>query len=183
MDRRDELRAADADREAVAEQLRVAVNEGRLDLHEYDDRLQRAYAARTYGELDVLLTDLPGTVPAERAQLAPVTGVTARSGLLVGPDGRNPQATRRWLAENWSGYLGTVGITVAIWAVVCVMSRDLVYFWPGWVAGPWGAVLLVSTISGLMSGEPQKWAAKRARKEQEKADRRAVTGSGPGDDD
>ncbi len=42
------------------------------------------------------------------------------------------------------------------------MSQRLLYFWPGWVAGPWGAVLLVSTMTGLLSGEPQRWAAKRA---------------------
>ena len=56
---RDEMRAADADRQAVADKLRAALDEGRLDLHEYDERLQRAYAAKTYGDLDGLLTDLP----------------------------------------------------------------------------------------------------------------------------
>ena len=59
MDGRDGMRAADSDRAAVADRLRVALEEGRLDLHEYDERLQRAYAARTYGELD----GLPGTIP------------------------------------------------------------------------------------------------------------------------
>ena len=45
---RDEMRAADADRQAVADNLKSALDEGRLDLHEYDERLQRAYAAKTY---------------------------------------------------------------------------------------------------------------------------------------
>ena len=44
---RDEMRAADADRQAVADQLKAALDEGRLDLHEYDERLQQAYAAKT----------------------------------------------------------------------------------------------------------------------------------------
>ncbi len=47
-----ELRAGDADRQAAADRLRAAHDEGRLDLHEYDRRLAEAYAAVTYGDLD-----------------------------------------------------------------------------------------------------------------------------------
>lgn len=56
---RSQLRAADTDREHVAEQLRSAHTEGRLDLTEYDERVQQAWAARTYGELRALTADLP----------------------------------------------------------------------------------------------------------------------------
>nr|WP_231927147.1 DUF1707 domain-containing protein [Micromonospora zamorensis] len=73
MDGRDGMRASDSDRTAVADRLRVALNEGRLDLHEYDERLQRAYAARTYAELDGLLTDLPPVASVERSALSPLT--------------------------------------------------------------------------------------------------------------
>jgi hypothetical protein len=52
--------------------------------------------------------------------------------------------------------------------VICVLSGELFYFWPGWVAGPWGAVLAVETVRGLARGEPQRWAAKQARKEAER---------------
>jgi Domain of unknown function (DUF1707) len=53
-----EARAGDADREAVAERLRIAAGEGRIDLTELDERLGRAYGARTYRELDGLVADL-----------------------------------------------------------------------------------------------------------------------------
>jgi hypothetical protein len=56
----DTARAADADREAVAEKLRIAAGEGRIDLEELDDRLGQAYSARTYGQLRALVADLPG---------------------------------------------------------------------------------------------------------------------------
>jgi hypothetical protein len=65
-----DMRAADADRERVAEVLRQAAAEGRLDLSELDDRLSRLYAAKTYGELEPLIGDLPEVgmpVPAPRA--------------------------------------------------------------------------------------------------------------------
>jgi hypothetical protein len=61
------LRASDADREAVAERLRHAAVEGRLDADELEQRLHTAFRARTYGELDGLLADLPAPrLPRER---------------------------------------------------------------------------------------------------------------------
>jgi hypothetical protein len=165
MDRR-QMRAGDADRQHVADQLRAALEAGRLDLGEYDDRLRKTYAAKTFGDLDGILDDLPDTVvPTAGSQLM----VHRRNDPLVpGPDGRYPNATARWLAHTWDGYFATVAIVVAIWAVICLMTAEWLYFWPAWVAGPWGAVLLVSTIGGLVSGEPQKWAAERAREQQRK---------------
>lgn len=53
------LRAADADREATAERLRRSHAEGRLDLTEFQQRLERCYEAKTVGELDELVNDLP----------------------------------------------------------------------------------------------------------------------------
>ena len=69
---RDEMRAGDGDRQAVAEKLKTALDEGRLDLGEYDERLQRTYSAKTYGDLQELVTDLPGTVPAQHSQVQPL---------------------------------------------------------------------------------------------------------------
>ncbi|AVH58527.1 MULTISPECIES: DUF1707 SHOCT-like domain-containing protein [Streptomyces] len=65
-----ELRASDADRERVAEQLRDALAEGRLDMEEFEERLEATYKARTYGELTPVTRDLPGA-----AAVAPVSMV------------------------------------------------------------------------------------------------------------
>lgn len=67
------LRAADADREAVAEQLRTAAGDGRLTMEELDERLGLAYAAKTYGELELVVRDLPDTAPARSADAEPLT--------------------------------------------------------------------------------------------------------------
>jgi Domain of unknown function (DUF1707) len=177
-----ELRAGDADRERVAERLRTALDEGRLNLHEYDERLRDAYASKTYAELDKLLADLPGVAPASRSQLVPAASdavAPAAGRSQPGPDGRYPDATRRWLVEMWDDWAGAVAVCVAIWAVICLISQDLIYFWPGWVAGPWGAVLVVETVRGLARGEPQRWAAKQARKEAEREVRRQAKGGEP----
>ncbi|MGC5410288.1 DUF1707 SHOCT-like domain-containing protein, partial [Streptomyces sp. DT225] len=55
------MRASDADREAVVEQLREAAAEGRIDMDELDERLHLALTAKTYGELAPITDDLGGT--------------------------------------------------------------------------------------------------------------------------
>lgn len=53
------MRAASADRERAVDVLKAGFAEGRLTQDEYNDRMGRAYAARTYGELAMLTADLP----------------------------------------------------------------------------------------------------------------------------
>ena len=55
------MRAADADRERVADVLREAVAQGRISFDELDERLDQAYAARTYADLEVITRDLPAS--------------------------------------------------------------------------------------------------------------------------
>ncbi|MET8669482.1 DUF1707 domain-containing protein [Streptomyces tendae] len=66
-----ELRASDADRERVAEVLRDALAEGRLDMTEFEERLDATYKARTYGELAPITRDLPvgGVAAAPRVSM------------------------------------------------------------------------------------------------------------------
>ncbi len=79
MARRATLRASDADREQIAERLRQATAEGRLLAAELEQRLGVALSARTYGELDALVADLPGA-----ASIAPRRR-QSNSLLRVGP--------------------------------------------------------------------------------------------------
>ena len=59
MVRRATLRASDDDREQVADRLRHAAAEGRLLTEELEERLGAAFSARTYGDLDNVVSDLP----------------------------------------------------------------------------------------------------------------------------
>ncbi|WP_194915555.1 DUF1707 SHOCT-like domain-containing protein [Catenulispora rubra] len=54
-----DMRAGDADRERLVEQLREHHAAGRLTLDEFDERMTKAYSAKTYGELRTLTRDLP----------------------------------------------------------------------------------------------------------------------------
>ncbi len=53
------LRISDDDRHRVAEVLREAAGDGRLGMDELDERLELAFAARTYGDLVPITADLP----------------------------------------------------------------------------------------------------------------------------
>ena len=54
-----EVRASDVEREQAVARLREAAAEGRLTLEEFTERIDGAYGARTRGDLDVLVRDLP----------------------------------------------------------------------------------------------------------------------------
>jgi Domain of unknown function (DUF1707) len=71
MSRRATLKASDADREQIAERLRKATAEGRLLAEELEERLESALTARTYGELDAVVADLPGVTVRRRERPRP----------------------------------------------------------------------------------------------------------------
>ena len=73
---RGKMRAADADRDGVVERLNMAYSEGRLSKDEYDGRLDDALSARTYADLDQLVTDLPAGLATAVTPVMPVTPVT-----------------------------------------------------------------------------------------------------------
>src|SRR3954449_6365163 len=96
------LRISDDDRNKVAEALRHAAGEGRIDLEELDERLEAAYQAKKYGELVPITADLPVTPvrqpipapqPVRRAHAGPmysssvaVMSETKREGSWIVPD-------------------------------------------------------------------------------------------------
>lgn len=124
------MRASDADRTAVAQRLKGAVDEGRLGLGDYDERLQQAYAARTYAELDRVTADLPAPVPAPP--------VVARA-----------PAQLSEVRDQWRTWLGAAILMTAIWGITAVASGAVNGFWPGIPLGIWAVILLVSTVNGM----------------------------------
>jgi len=132
------LRAADADRTAVAEILGRHMSAGRLTMDEYDERLARAYTAKTYGELDQITADLPSTDVAPRPAAAPAAPAA--------PAARAPGG---WDADphSWRSWLTTSLIVLVIWAATSLATWEFLYFWPVWVIGPWGAVLLAHALT------------------------------------
>ncbi|RYJ04517.1 MAG: DUF1707 and DUF2154 domain-containing protein, partial [Actinomycetales bacterium] len=85
------LRISDADRHQVAEVLRQAAGEGRLELDELDERLEATYAARTYADLVPITHDLPAPRPTGAMSPmspagAPATRYESSYAVLTGVD-------------------------------------------------------------------------------------------------
>jgi hypothetical protein len=114
-----ELLASDADRDRVAERLRAASAEGRLTAEELEERLEKAFSARTDAELEPLVDDLP----------APARAVVRR---------------RRRDNEHVRAYVATMALLVAIWALT-----GAGYFWPIWPMLGWGIGVLADPSARL----------------------------------
>jgi hypothetical protein len=82
-----DLRVSDAERQSVADQLSQHFGDGRLDQAEFDERLSQAMNAKTYRDLDGLLTDLPSSQASGGAGLPPGGG----AGLTNRASGSVPQ--------------------------------------------------------------------------------------------
>ena len=147
------VRIGDLEREQTAAHLGRAFGEGRLDLAEYDERIASAYSAKTASDLLHLTADLPlATRERPASSAAPVERRPAtpeRAGRQPGADGA-PLPT--WLRRLWLVYAGVVAINVVIWLIIGLGGGlDFPYFWPMWVAGPWGVVLLISTVGARLA--------------------------------
>jgi hypothetical protein len=110
------LRVSDQERELAAHQLRDHFAAGRLTQEELDERVQRAYAARTEQQLRELLADLPRL---------PVTRQQEKTELAA----RRRQLQRRMIQEAGGG-LALLVVCVAIWVIDGAQGQ----FWPVWIA-------------------------------------------------
>jgi hypothetical protein len=68
------MRVSDGDRERAAGVLREAAGHGRITMDELDERLELAYAAKTYADLAAVTRDLPGPAQAPSAVQPAVAG-------------------------------------------------------------------------------------------------------------
>jgi hypothetical protein len=127
---RGKMRAADADRDRVVEFLTTAYSEGRLSKDEYDARLENALSARTYADLDQIVTDLPIAWVATEPSVANTNGLAIASlacGLaqfVFGPLAAIPAIVFGHMARHQIKRTGEQGAGLALaglilgWAVV-----------------------------------------------------------------
>ena len=118
MDDQQKMRASDRDRQQVVDRLRCALEDGRLTMEEYVDRMEVAYQAATYGDLAPLCSDLPVSPPA-------MTRPTA-----------DARATAPPAAFFLAGYLADLpAVLKVLWVTWLVVVSVNVAVWP-WSAGP-----------------------------------------------
>ncbi|GIH95234.1 DUF1707 domain-containing protein [Planobispora siamensis] len=124
-----DVRASDRDRDAAAERLQLAVEEGCLNLGEFDERVGLAYRSVTQGELADLVADLPEN--------------RRRS-----PQSPSPAGLPRWLKLVWTGWAVVFAVNVAVWVAVSVAQACPADFWPKGMLPP--ALILAVVTAGAI---------------------------------
>jgi hypothetical protein len=139
------LRASDADRERTAQLLREHHAVGRLTAEEFESRLEQVFQARTLGELDVLLADLPaidlyqlpsaGIRPTRRGGSGP-----RGSGLVPAYDGQLLPARD----VPWIAWTSATALAVVLWVVIAIAAGGAAAWIPWFllVIIPWRLILM-----------------------------------------
>lgn len=132
------------------------------------ERMERAYEAVTYRDLAPLHEDLPASGSA-------ASGSVAERGTAVSPaKGRPAPAASGCVVAGlpvvlrvlWAIWLTAVSVNVVVWALVSGTTGHLMYPWPLWVAGPYGAALfavsaVVSQTRGSRARRSRRVSARR----------------------
>lgn len=148
-DDRGRLRISNDDRDQAIARLQRALDEGRINLSEFDDRSRGVYEAKTNAELDVIFDDLP----MDRAQDRSVHTIdltdqerqererAAQERVKGGKSG-----TR--LPDSLHGLVWVAVPTISIWLISSIASGELLYFWPAWPVGIMIAIVLAQWLTG-----------------------------------
>jgi hypothetical protein len=131
-----EMRASDVDRDRIAAVLREHTAQGRITMDEFNERLEQLYKSKTYGELARLTSDLPDVDLRNRVAKVTESAPVAKTGMHAGMRGA------------WGVWAAASSINWVVWLIVGITSGHLIYPWPLWVMGPWGVMLLMSTVFG-----------------------------------
>lgn len=132
------IRAADADRDRATALLREHHAAGRLDAEEFHDRMNKALDAKTLGELDELMADLPAIdlYQLPDASLRRVPG--SRQSLLPAEQGGSGTPVRFSPGTVAMGAWAVVtSALVALWAVMAVVGTGTWFPWWALIAIPW----------------------------------------------
>lgn len=126
-------RASNAERDKVVRLLARHLEDGRIDLAEYDQRTAQVYATTTRDDLQLVLSDLPK--------------------LAKEPAGNAAARIPIWQKIEGTSWLGVSVLVLFIWAAISLSVGEFTYPWPIWVIGPWGAVLVFRMLTGFESGK------------------------------
>ncbi|SDE45455.1 DUF1707 SHOCT-like domain-containing protein [Glycomyces harbinensis] len=143
-----DTRIGNPERTALTDILRSSVDQGYIDLDEYEKRVDVLLAAKTVGDAEVVLSDLPAYHQIIDAQ-EPVKSGT--------PD---------WVKWLWFGFSIPIGINLGVWLVL-FFTIGAVYFWPAWVIVP-----LVVVATSLTFAERKIIRPAEDRKRQERLRRK-----------
>ncbi|GAA2292140.1 hypothetical protein GCM10009853_054960 [Glycomyces scopariae] len=158
------LRISNDDRDEAIAQLRAALDQGRIDLGEFDERSMAAYSAKTNAELDLIFEDLPGGRP-KVGEVVPAEPAAAPAA---------PPAPKRSLLRRLPALQGlvTVGlITTGVWFATWIGSGDMPYFWPIWPILGLGIATVLQVVNMGFGGGDEDGDDDEDRRERRDRDR------------
>jgi len=149
------MRASDDDRDRAASLLREHHAAGRLTVEEFQERLDAAYQAKTLGDIDHLLADLPSIdlyhLPDESMRRMAQAAPASPAGTAPGPGRLSPA----WRGA-WASWASVSMVLFVIWLITALGSHHADGLWFLWVAGPWGAILFGRWLFGGHPGGPNR---------------------------
>jgi hypothetical protein len=133
------IRASDADRDRVAALLREHHAAGRLTAEEFGERMDKALEAKTLGELDQLLADLPAIDLYQLPDASLRRGPTRAGQSLLPADLGGPDSPVRFSPGTvaMGAWAVVTSALIAIWAVAAVIGGGTWFPWWALVAIPW----------------------------------------------
>jgi hypothetical protein len=137
------IRASDADRDRATALLREHHAAGRLTAEEFHDRMDRALDAKTLGEIDDLMADLPAIDLYQLPASSLRRGAPGAHQSLVPRDSKGSASPVRFPPGTvaMAAWATVTAALVAIWAVMAVLGGT---WFPWWalVAVPWIWVII-----------------------------------------
>jgi uncharacterized protein DUF1707 len=134
------LRASDEDRDRTAALLREHHAVGRLTSEEFEERLGKVFAARTLGELDALLADLPAIdlyqLPSAGIRPAPPGAVRRRGGPGLNRRGDGPPGPPLQRIVSWLTWTAASVLLLVVWLGVGIIAGGAAWL-------PWFLVIVI----------------------------------------
>jgi hypothetical protein len=141
-DDRSRLRISNAERDDAVERLQRALDEGRIDLAEFDERSKAAYEAKTNAELDLIFADLPtDRAEGKAVERTEPAAESAESTALEAVEG--PQLSGMMRAWIW-----VACTTVPVWLFVLIATGETQAFWPLWPLISLGGIAVAQRLAG-----------------------------------
>jgi len=137
------IRASDADRDRATALLQEHHAAGRLTAEEFHDRMDKALDAKTLGEIDELLADLPA-IDLYRLPDASLRRIPPRAGQSLvprDPGGASPARLPPG-AVAFGAWATATSALIAVWAVLAVIGVGTWFPWWALIAIPWIWVLI-----------------------------------------
>jgi hypothetical protein len=159
------IRASDADRDRTAALLREHHAAGRLTAEEFNERLDKVYAAKTLGDLDQLLSDLPGIDLYD----LPDRTVDRRGQRSFGLPWRLAPRASGGLSPAWRAACGSWATVSLVAFLAWLLSGHPGSAWFLWVAGIYGLVLCGRWVS---HGSPHRDPGRRQDRDERRRRRR-----------